>query len=146
MTPAACVWLMLTLAACSGSPSPGAPTPSPGGSPAGSWSGTIADPVSGEGVLQLTLDDGGQTLVGTWSATFRNGDRISGAAYAFAVPTGYGIMLSADPQPTCTATSSPALLGYTLINVAVTSNRLSATAGRTSCNGFGFGSLSLSKQ
>ena len=61
-------------------------------------------------------------------------------------PTGYGIMLYVQPQSECTGSSGPALLGFTLIEVAVTSSRLTAVARRTSCNGFSLGTVNLSKR
>jgi hypothetical protein len=141
--------LMLSAAGCSGGALPTSPTTtSSGGSPAGSWSGSISDGISGDGTMQLLLSEQApNVLTGTWSATFKNGDSFAGLSVAgLFAPPGYGIMLSVDPQPPCTAPGGSALLGYTFINVVVTSNRLTAVAGRTSCNGPSFGTVSLSKQ
>ena len=82
------------------------------------------------------------------SATFRNGDTFSGPAIAsLDAPTGYGILLIVDPQPRCAAPGGTTLLGFTLINLAVTSSRLTAVSGRSSCNGgFSFGNVNLSKR
>ena len=81
---------------------------------------------------------------------FGNGDRFSGPAVASLVSAkDYGITLAVDPPPSCATTSGPggsALLGFTLINVVVTSNRLTAAAGRLSCSGPSFGTVDLSKQ
>jgi hypothetical protein len=143
------VAVMLSVAGCSGNASPTPPTTTSSVvSPAGTWSGSISDPVSGDGTAELSLSDRApNALAGTWSATFRNGDRFSGpASAAVNAPTGYGIMLYVDPQPSCAGPGGSALLGFTLINVAVTSNRLTAVAGRTSCNGFSFGTVNLSKR
>jgi hypothetical protein len=87
------------------------------------------------------------SLTGTWSATFKNGDSFSGpAGGGLFAPTGYGITLDVDPQPPCAGPGGSAPLGFTLINVVVTSNRLTAVAGRISCNGASFGTVSLSTQ
>lgn len=138
--------VMVSVAGCGGN----APTSPPSSvvSPAGSWSGSISDPISGDGTAQLSLSDRAPgSLAGIWSATFKSGDSFSGPASAgLNAPSGYGIMLYVEPQPSCAGSSASAPLGFTLINVAVTSSRLTAVAGRTSCNGFSFGTVNLSKR
>jgi hypothetical protein len=98
--------------------------------------------------MQLALSEQvPNRLNGTWSATFENGDSFAGPAIASLVaPASYGIMLYVEPQPPCIGPGGSALLSYTFVNVAVTSNRLTAVAGRTSCNGSSLGTASLSKQ
>lgn len=148
------VAVVVGVGGCSGRTTPTSPTPTSSVvSPAGSWSGTISDPGSGDGTVQLSLSgQAPNALTGTWSATFKNGDSFSGPAVANSVqPSGYGIILYAQPQPPCTTgsgTGAPTLLGFTLINVVVTSSRLTAVSGRLSCSGpgFSFGSVNLSKQ
>jgi hypothetical protein len=139
---------MLSVAGCSGGAVPASPTTTSQGSPAGRWSGSISDAVSGDGTVQLALSEQSpNSLTGTWSATFKNGDRFSGPAVGgLFSPTGYGIMLYVEPRPPCTGPVGSAPLGFTLIDVVVTSNRLTAVAGRTSCNGPSFGTVSLSTQ
>ena len=136
---------IVSVAGCGGNDTPTSPTTTSSFvSPAGSWSGSISDPISGDGTAQLSLSD---QLGGTWSATFNNGDSFSGPAAAFlSPPNGYGIMLYVQRQSECTGSSGSALLGFTLIDVAVTPSRLTAVAGRTSCNGFSFGTVNLSKR
>ena len=142
---------VMSLAGCGGDrPSSPSTTP-PVGSPVGNWSGAISDPISGEGTAQLSLSDNGRgSLSGTWSAAFVNGDRFSGPAGASLIQTNsYGITLYVEPPPPCAGGSGSggsALLGFTLMNVVVTSNRLTAIAGRLSCSGPGFGTLTLSRQ
>ena len=146
---ASVVAVIVSVAGCSGNATPTSPTTrSSVVSPSGSWSGSISDPISGEGTAELSLSDRAlNSLTGTWSATFKNGDSFSGPASAsLNPPRGYGIMLYVDPQPPCAGPGGSALLGFTLINVAVTSSRLTAVAGRTSCNGFSFGTVNLSKR
>jgi hypothetical protein len=148
---ASVVAVIVSVAGCSGSSTPMSPTTSSVVSPAGNWSGAISDPVSGDGTAKLSLSDqAANSLTGTWSATFKNGESFSGPAVAsLSPPNGYGITLSVQPPPPCDTTSGPgasALLGYTLINVVVTSSRLTAVSGRVSCSGPGFGSVNLSKQ
>jgi len=143
------VAVIVSVAGCGGNDTPTSPTTTSSFvSPAGSWSGSISDPISGDGTAQLSLTDQGQNrLSGTWSATFRNGDSFSGPAFAeLTPPTGYGMMLYVLPQSECTGSSGSALLGFTLIEVAVTSSRLTAVSGRLSCNGFSFGTVNLSKR
>jgi len=142
----------ISLAGCGGGEPPASSTTGPSVvSPAGSWSGAINDPISGEGTAQLSLgaDERG-SLIGTWSVAFRNGDRFSGPAVASLVQTNiYTITLYVDPPPPCAGGSGPggsALLGFSLINVAVTSNRLTGVAGRLSCSGPSFGTVNLSRQ
>jgi hypothetical protein len=81
----------------------------------------------------------GTSLTGTWSATFKNGDSFSGPAGAgLYLPNGYGITLTVQtPVPPCETGpgGGSAPLGFTLINVVVTSSRLTAVSGRISCNG-----------
>lgn len=114
-------------------------------SPAGNWSGSISDAISGDGTAQLSLNgEAGATLTGTWSAAFKSGERLSGPAFA-AQSSGYVISLVVDPQPLCGSPSSPAALAFTLINVALTSSRLTAATGRISCNGPSFGRVDFSK-
>lgn len=143
------VAVMVSVASCSRSATPTSPTTTSSVvSPAGSWAGSISDPISGDGTAQLSLSEQApNSLTGTWSAAFKNGDNFSGVAVAgLFAPTGYGVMLYVDPPPPCSGPGGSAPLGYTLINVAVTSSRLTAVAGRTSCNGPSFGTVSLSKQ
>lgn len=143
------VAVIVSVAGCSGNATPTSPTTTSSlVSPAGSWSGSISDPISGDGTAQLSLiDQAPNSLTGTWSATFKDGDSFSGPASAgLNAPTGYGIMLYVEPQPPCAGPGGSALLGFTLINVVVTSSRLTAVAGRTSCNGFSFGTVNLSKR
>jgi hypothetical protein len=143
------VAVMVIVAGCGGNATPTSPTPpSSVVSPAGSWSGSISDAISGDGTMQLALSE--QTpdlLTGTWSATFHRGDTFSGPVSApLRASSGYAIMLYVDPQPSCAGPGGSAPIGFTLINLAVTSSRLTAVAGRTSCNGFSFGTVNLSKQ
>jgi len=148
------VAVIATVAGCSGTATPTSPPTTPAVvSPAGSWSGTISDPISGEGTAQLSISDQVPNLLtGTWSATFRNGDNFSGPAFATLFrPNEYGITLSVQPQPPCVTGSGPGgstLFGFNLINLVVTSSRLTAVSARLSCSGpgFGFGTVNLSKQ
>jgi hypothetical protein len=143
------VAVMMSVAGCSGSGTPTVPTLTPSvASPAGHWSGAISDPISGDGSVQLSLSEQARDLLtGTWSATFKTGDNLSGPASAGLYPsTGYGIMLYVEPQPPCAGPDPSAALGFTLINVAVASSTLTAVAERTSCNGITFGTVNLSKQ
>jgi hypothetical protein len=148
---ASIVAVIVSVVGCSDSATPTSPTTTPAVvSPAGSWSGAISDPVSGDGTATLSLSDqAANSLTGTWSATFKNGDSFSGPAVAtLSLPSGYGITLSVEPPPSCAAGSVPggSTLGFTLINVVVTSSRLTAVSGRLSCSGPSFGTVDLSKQ
>jgi hypothetical protein len=141
--------VIVSVAGCGGNSTPTSPTTTSSvASPDGSWSGSITDPISGDGTARLSLSEQAPNrLAGTWSATFKNGDSFSGPAFAeLSPPGGYGIMLYVERQPACAGNSGSGLLGLTLIEVAVTSSRLTAVAGRTSCNGFSFGTVNLSKQ
>jgi hypothetical protein len=148
--------LMLSAAGCGGSTTPTLPPPTSFVvSPAGTWSGSISDVISGDGTMQLALSElasnSVNTLTGTWTATFKNGDSFSGPAVGgLYLANGYGITLYVEPQPSCATGSGPggsAPLGFTLINVVVTSSRLTAVSGRLSCSGGpAFGTVSLSKQ
>ena len=142
---------LFSLTACGGGSTPSSPTPPAAvGSPAGSWSGSISDPISGDGTANLSLtEQSPNSLTGTWSASFARGDTFSGPAVAFPVaPTRYGIILYAEAPPPCATGSGPAtgLLSFTLVDVVVTSSRLTAAAGRLSCSGPSFGSVNLIKQ
>jgi hypothetical protein len=148
---AVAVAVIMSLAGCGGSDTRALPPTTPSAaSPAANWTGTISDPIFGNGTAGLSLgDDGRGALTGTWSATFANGNRFSGPAAASLVrPNNYGITLYVEPPPPCAGDGSGGseLLGFTLINVAVTSSRLTAIAGRLSCSGPGFGSINLSRQ
>jgi hypothetical protein len=148
---ASVVAVIVSVVGCSDSATPTSPTTTPSVvSPAGSWSGAMSDPVSGDGTATLSLSDqAANSLTGTWSATFKNGDSFSGPAVAtLSLPSGYGITLSVDPPPSCATGSGPggSTLGFTLINVVVTSSRLTAVSGRLSCSGPSFGAVDLSKQ
>lgn len=148
------VALMLSIAGCGGNAAPTSPTTTSSAvSPAGSWSGSISDPISGDGTMQLSLSDQApNSLTGTWSVTFKTGDSFSGPAVAGPyLSNGYGIMVYVQPPPPCATGSGPggsAPLSFTLINVVVTSSRLTAMTGRLSCSGptLTFGTLNLSKQ
>jgi hypothetical protein len=148
------VAMTLSVAGC-GSGTATSPTPAVV-SPVGSWSGSITDAIAGDGSMQLALSEQSagalNSLAGTWTATFKNGESFSGPAVGgLYLPNGYGIMLYVgQPLPPCLTESGPggsALVGFTLINVVATSSRLTAVAGRLSCSGGpAFGSVSLSKQ
>jgi hypothetical protein len=148
------VALMLTVAGCSGRATPTLPTTTPSVvSPAGTWSGSISDAISGDGTMQLALTEQVANLpIGTWSATFKNRDGFSGHAAASRLPNGYGIILYVDqPLPPCLVASGPpggsAPVYFMLINTVVTSSRLTAVLGRLPCSGgLVFGTVSLSKQ
>lgn len=160
------VAMLVGLAACGGgssstptsplSPStPTTPTTPITATLAGSWAGSIRDPVSGDGTMVLTLVASSlmpNSLEGAWSMTFRNGEVVGGVAVAgLFTPGGYGVMLYLhEPLPPCltgTGISGSAAVSYTLLEVVVTSNRLTAVAGRLSCAGsIGFGTVSLTKQ
>ena len=140
------VMALLCVAGCESSPT------SPGSaSPAGAWSGTVSDSGSGNGVVTLTLAEAANGFSGPWTATFPNGTTFAGLAGVSLVgPGAYSMTMYADPPPPCDTTSGPgasALLGYILINVKVTSSKLTATSTRLNCNGpGGFGTLNLSRQ
>jgi hypothetical protein len=89
------------------------------------------------------------SLAGTWAATFKNGDRFSGLSVGgIYPPNGYGIMLYVQtPPPPCETGPGvgSAPLGYTMVNVVVTSTTLTAAVGRISCNGVSFGTVNLSR-
>ena len=146
------VAMIVSLVGCGGGSTPGSPTAASSVvSPVGSWSGSINDPISGDGTLRLSLAAQSQdSLTGTWSATYRSGDTFSGPAAGSVVqPSSYGITLYVDPPPPCATVSGPggsAPLSFTLVNVAVTSSRLTAVLARLSCSGPSFGTVSLAKQ
>ena len=133
--------VILTVAGCGGRDTPASPTMPPASSPvspAGNWSGSISDSISGDGTMQLSLSDyAPNSLSGTWSAMFKNGESFSGPAVAGMFdPGGYGAILYNVPPP-CETVSGPGgstLLGFTLFNVVVRSGQLTAVTGRTSCS------------
>ena len=139
---------VMVLAGCSDDAPPTSPPPASVTSPAGNWSGSISDAISGDGTAQLSLtEQAPNTLTGTWSVTFKNGDRFLGpAAAGLFASTGYGVVLSVEPVQTCSGTDGSALIGFALINVAITPSRLTAVTGRISCNGTSFGTVNLAKQ
>lgn len=165
--------LALTLSGCGGGSTPStlsAPlsptltptrTPTPTGpSPAGNWAGSINDPVSGPGTLQLSLADSqpGTPVVvwsGPWSATFASGETVSGTAQAQVLSsTRYTISLSLfQPgflQEYCVVGGGNALIAFSLTSSVVTASRLTAVSARFLCSAplspTGFGSVSLSRQ
>jgi len=149
------VSVMLCVAGCGGKDTPASPTPPTSSpvSPAGNWSGSISDAISGDGTMQLSLSDyAPNSLSGIWSAMFKNGDSFSGPAVAGMFdPSGYGAVLYAVPPPPCATESGPggsAPVNFALLTVAVTSSRLTAVTVRASCSGITApsGSVNLSKQ
>jgi hypothetical protein len=146
------VAVMVSVAGCGGNTTPTSPTTTSSVvSPAGSWSGSISDSISGDGTAQLLLSEQApSSLTGTWSVRFRNGESFSGPAVAALVPSnGYGIMLYVQPPPPCATGSGSGgstLLSFTLIDLVVTSSQLTAVSGRLSCSGISFGMVNLSKQ
>ena len=104
--------------------------------------------------MQLALSEPaltGAPLTGTWSATFKNGDSFSGSAVAGLAANGYLIILNIQAQllPCGTAPGGggAALIGFSLINVVVTSSKLTAVSERVSCSGAPLvGTVTLSKQ
>ncbi len=148
------VAMTLSVAGCGGHATATSPTTTSSVvSPAGSWSGSINDAISGEGTMRLSLSDQAQnSLTGTWSATFKSGDSFSGLAVAGpSASNGYFIMLYVEPAPPCAIGSGPgasAPLSFTLINLVITSSRLTAVTGRLSCSSASpaFGAVDLSKQ
>jgi hypothetical protein len=82
------------------------------------------------------------SLDGTWTATFKNGDSFSGSASATAL-----IGLAVQPIPPCAGTGTgSAAINFNLLEVVVTSSQLTAAVDRLSCNGVSLGSVNLLKQ
>ena len=151
---------LLLLAGCSGETTPASPSSSQAsssGSGAGSWMGSVSDPVVGAGTATLVLGEqpagpsGTATqgaLAGTWAFTFRNGDTIAGPAEGYLDSrNSFGLILTVDPRQSCQTTpGSPALVHYQLTNAVVTSSRFTAVLMRMSCTGPTFGTVSLVRQ
>ena len=67
--------LMLIVAACSGGATPPSPTTTSSGvSPAGSWSGSISDAISGDGTMELALSEQAPNTLA--DPAYAIGDRI----------------------------------------------------------------------
>lgn len=128
-------------------PTPTTPTTS-SGSPAGTWSGSITDPVSGVGTVQLSLTEvPPNSLLGFWSVDFRNPDSATGTAVGSLASSGYAIAMNVQPPPCAPGSGGPALIGFTLVNIIVTSTRLTADSLRISCSATSLGpAISLSKR
>lgn len=156
---AALAALLLT-AGCSNEATPVSPSPSPApssGTGAGAWTGSVNDPVAGEGTGRLVLVEQpvGQngvtlagTLSGTWAFTFRNGETVAGPAEGRLGPeSGFGLILTPNPRLECSARSgSPGLALYQLTNSLVTSSRMTAVLTRMSCGAMTFGTASFVRQ
>jgi hypothetical protein len=109
----------------------------------GHWSGSIIDPISGEGALSLSFTElTANQAIGTWSATFRNGERFSGRASSAPVVSGNGVVMISDTPLNCAGPT----LSFSLINMAVSATELTAGTWRTTCTGVNIGSVRLSKQ
>lgn len=136
--------LLPSIAGCDG----GSPTAPSAATLEGTWSGSISDQVAGNGTAHVTFTPEAQHMVrGTWSASFSNGATSSGLVGGGPVGVGgFMITLYADPPPSCDAVDSLDLLSYQLINISLTSSRLTATSIRLSCSGPGFGNLTLTRQ
>lgn len=129
---------------------PAIPTPTPttsSASPAGNWSGSITDPVSGVGTVQLSLTEvPPDSLLGFWAVDFRNPDSATGTAVGSLVSGEYAVAMNVQPPPCAPGSGGSALLGFSLVNIVVTSNQLTADFVRISCSGVSLGSVSLSKR
>lgn len=145
----------LFLAGCSGDTGPVAPSPASAvASGAGTWAGSVSDPVSGDGSVRLSLSEQtGKTgtaaqgvLVGTWVFAFRSGETCAGVAEG-QLPNGnsFGLLLYVEPSPSC-LTPSSALPEFQLTNAVVTPNRLTASLYRTTGTAVRVGSVNLVRQ
>jgi hypothetical protein len=152
LAPIFAIAVMVGAGGCGSNPAPASPTTTSSVlSPAGNWSGSISDPISGEGTASLSLgEQAPNALTGTWSATFKNGDSFSGPAVAQLLAPGYGIFLYVQPPPPCAtgqgAGGPTTVVNFGLINVVITSTQLTAISGRLSCSGVSFGTINLSRQ
>ena len=81
---------------------------------------------------------------GTWSASFSSGERRAGVAVIVVGSSSNGLMLYAAEPEQCGSERGPLVIA--LINVVVSSSRLSADTGRLTCNGLRFGSVTLTRQ
>jgi hypothetical protein len=145
----AAIVALVIVTGCGGTATPAGPTaPPPVVSPAGNWSGTISDAVSGDGEFRLSLEAFvPDVLSGTWSATLRSGSNVAGPAVARLVPfNGYAITMYVDAPPPCatgSASGASALLGYTLVDLVISSGRLTGRLARLSCSGVSLGAITL---
>jgi hypothetical protein len=109
---------------------------------AGDWTGTMDDPVFGEGTLAFTLAQDGNDLTGSWSLAFPGGVNASGEAIGEFLPQGddededrVQIAFFVDQTP-CTYVASGRLDGTTV----------SGTYQSFGCNPNTMGSFSATKQ
>lgn len=150
---------LLFFAGCSGEATPASPSSSSAssGSGAGSWRGSVSDPVVGEGTATLVLVEQtpGQSgmatqgaLAGTWVFTFRNGDTVAGQAEGYLGNNkSFGLILTVEPLQGCqTRPGSAALVHYQLTNTVVTSSRITAVLNRITCAIPSVGTVSLVRQ
>jgi hypothetical protein len=151
---------LLFFAGCSSEATPTSPSlssASPGGSGAGSWRGSVNDPVMGEGTASLVLveqtpgPNGSPTqgaLAGTWAFAFRSGDTVTGQAEGDLGNTNsFGLILTVEPLQGCqTRPGSSALVHYQLTNAVVTSSRITAVLNRITCATPSVGTVSLIRQ
>lgn len=154
------VGAVLILSGCAGEVTPASPSPDTGrstGSGAGVWSGSVSDPVEGEGAVRLSLSEqpagpnGVATpgaLVGTWAFTFRNGASVAGRAEGHLGGTNnFGLILWPEPLQDCQGRpGSSGLAYYSLVKASVTSSRITAALNRATCAGLSVGSVNLARQ
>ena len=151
---------VLFFSGCSGEATPASPSPAPAlstGSGAGTWVGTVSEPVAGEGTVRLALSEQavGQNgmatpgaLVGTWAFTFRNGESVAGIAEGYLGGSNhFGLILWPEFFQDCQARpGSSGLVYYSLVNAAVTSSRITAALNRATCARLTVGSVNLVRQ
>ena len=140
---------------CSRETSPVSPSPASAViSGAGTWVGSVSDPVAGEGGARLALSEQtGPTgtaapgaLVGTWAFTFRSGETCSGVAEGHLVTgNNFGLFLYLEPSPSCLIPDSP-FPQFVLTNAVLTPNRLNAILYRPTGAALRLGSVNLAKQ
>ena len=154
MTQASLLLLSATLVSvgCSGGANPVAPSAAPAfATGAGTWAGSVSDPLAGEGGARLSLSEQTGTaapgaLAGTWVFTFRSGETCAGTAEG-QLPNrnSFGLLLYVEPSPSCSIPSS-ALPQFQLTDAVVTGERLTASLYRTTGAALRVGSVSLVKQ
>jgi len=141
-------WLALLLVtvslACKSSPA----SPSSKSLLEGVWTGTIVDSSSGNGTLRLDMKTGQSQdpsyVTGTWKATFPS------STYEDTIEGGLVLQSSASGMLTAKCSFSPPLpvvntTPITVFFVVVDNTRMTGNY-QSPCNGFGSGSITLTKQ
>ena len=132
---------LAAIAACDGSPGPSFAGPDL----TGTWAGTIAHSVSGDGTLTLSVSQHGPGLFGNWSSTFpRAPFNVTGTLSGTMTSTPFILFLRPATPIVCGPNET--LTGTLAVTATVNGDQMSGPFTILNCSGVLNGQVTVTKQ